>query len=98
MKNCNETRDVVGDSRKRYRVRGQRWEDPDCINNQSESRIRNLPLREKYKYMLFTSGRSVLGETVPSVLSAVRGLPTLAVLKTEGTVILRNVSFTSTND
>ena len=44
------------------------------------------------------AGRSVLGETVPPVLSAVRGLPTQAVLKTEGTVILRNVSFTSTND
>lgn len=39
-----------------------------------------------------------MGEAVPSVSSAIRGLFTLAVLKTEGTVILRNVSFTSTND
>ena len=98
MKNCNETRDVVGDSRKRYRVRGQRWEDPDCTNNQSERRIRNRPLEKNINICYSQAGRSVLGETVPSALSAVRGLPSLAVLKTEGTVILRNVSFTSTND
>ena len=61
MKNCNETRDVVGDSRRRYRVRGQRWEDPDCTNNQSERRIRYRPLREKYKYMLFTSREVRIG-------------------------------------
>ena len=61
MKNCNETRDVVGDSRKRYRVRGQRWEDPDCTNNQSERRIRYRPLTEKYKYMLFISREVRIG-------------------------------------
>ena len=61
MKNCNETRDVLGDSRRRYRVRGQRWEDPDRTNNQSERRIRYRPLREKYKYMLFTSREVRIG-------------------------------------
>ncbi len=39
----------------------------------------------KYLYMLF-AGRSVLGKTVPEVLSTARGRRLRAVLKTEGTV------------
>ena len=61
MKNCNEAGDVVGDSYKRYRARGQRWEDPDRTKNQSERRIRYRALREKYEYMLFTSREVRIG-------------------------------------
>ena len=39
-----------------------------------------------YKYMLFTSGRSVLGKTVPDILDIARGRRPRAVSKTEGTV------------
>ena len=34
MKNANKARDVVGGSLKRYRTRGQKWENPDRIDNQ----------------------------------------------------------------
>ena len=57
MKNCNEAGDVVGDSCKRYRARGQGWEDPDRTKNQSERRIRYRALREKIRiYVIHQPG------------------------------------------
>ena len=40
MKNGNEGRDVPGGSRKRYRARGQRWENKDRAKNRSDCGIR----------------------------------------------------------
>ena len=48
MKNGTEGRDVLGDSRKRYRARRQRLENTDrAKNHQSDCRIRYRALEEK---------------------------------------------------
>ena len=47
MKNGNEGRDVSGGSRKRYRARGQRWENKDRAKNRSDCGIRYCNLWEK---------------------------------------------------
>ena len=48
MKNGTEGRDVLGDSRKRYRARRQRLENMDrAKNHQSDCRIRYRALEEK---------------------------------------------------
>ena len=49
MKNASEGRDVLGDSRKRYSARGQRYKNTDRAKNQSDCRIRYRALREKNK-------------------------------------------------
>ena len=44
---ATKDRDVLGDSRKRYRALGQRYENTDRAKNQSDCRIRYRALQKK---------------------------------------------------
>ena len=51
MKNGSEAKAVPGDSRKRYRARGQRQEKTDCAENQSDCKIRYRASEKKNLYL-----------------------------------------------
>ena len=51
MKNGSEAKAVPGDSRKRYRARGQRQEKTDCAELQSDCKIRYRASEKKYIYL-----------------------------------------------
>ena len=58
------------------------------LSSQSTCKNRNQLLISVIHICYLPAGRSVLGKTVPEVLSTARGHRTRAVLKTEGTVFL----------
>ena len=47
---ATKDKDVLGDSRKRYRALRQRYENTDRAKNQSDCRIRYRALQEKNKW------------------------------------------------
>ena len=57
MKNGNESRDVLGDSRKRYRCPWAEIGNTDRVKNQSDCRIRYRPPEKKNNTLNNTVGK-----------------------------------------
>ena len=62
---------VLGNSRKRYRARGQRWEDPDDTKSQPYCRIscRTLCEKNKWKPYMWTGDKDVNMKAIFAVIS-----------------------------
>ena len=70
-KKGNEAKCVLGNSRKRYRARGQRWENPGDTKSQSYCRIsyRALCEKNKLKPYMWTGDKDVNIKAIFAVIS-----------------------------
>ena len=70
-KNGNKAKCVLGNSRKRYRARGQRWKDPDDTKSHPYCRIscRTLCEKNKWKPYMWTGDKDVNMKAIFAVIS-----------------------------